>query len=94
MKKKFLKVISVVLALMVLMSSFTFANAAETTVEDVFNDIFNTDDATHSSVEQLFKDYVEGYIKFTSLCNEDSFITGFRFGARFAYDTFVENRKG
>ena len=43
---------------------------------------------------KLFKDYVEGYIKFTSLCNEDSFITGFRFGARFAYDTFDENRKG
>ena len=61
MKKKFLKIISIVMAMMVFMSSFTFANAAEVTVEDVFNDIFNTDDATLSSVEQLFKDYVDGY---------------------------------
>ena len=40
---------------------------------------------------KLFKDYVEGYIKFTSLCNEDGFITGFRFGARFTYDTFAHS---
>ncbi len=43
----------------------------------------------------------ELYIKYTSqssefLCvsNADSFIAGFRLGARFTYDTFVEKKKG
>ena len=44
--------------------------------------------------QELFTDYVATYIKFSSLCNADSFTVGFRLGARFAYDTFVEDKKG
>lgn len=43
---------------------------------------------------ELFTDYVATYIKFSSLCNADSFTVGFRLGARFTYDTFIENKKG
>ena len=42
----------------------------------------------------LFTDYVATYIKFSSLCNTDSFTVGFRLGARFTYDTFIDNKKG
>ena len=44
--------------------------------------------------KELFTDYVATYIKFSSLCNADSFTAGFRLGARFAYDTFIANQKG
>ena len=44
--------------------------------------------------KELFTDYVATYIKFSSLCNADSFTVGFRLGARFTYDTFVNNKKG
>ena len=44
--------------------------------------------------KELFTDYVATYIKFSSLCNADSFTTGFRLGARFTYDTFIDNKKG
>ena len=44
--------------------------------------------------KELFTDYVATYIKFSSTCNADSFIVGFRLGARFTYDTFVEGNKG
>lgn len=44
--------------------------------------------------KDLFTDYVATYIKFSSLCNADSFTTGFRLGARFTYDTFIDNKKG
>ena len=44
--------------------------------------------------QELFTDYAATYIKFSSLCNADSFITGFRLGARFTYDTFIESKKG
>ncbi len=43
---------------------------------------------------ELFTDYAATYIKFLSLCNADSFTTGFRLGAKFTYDTFIENQKG
>ncbi len=43
---------------------------------------------------ELFTDYVATYIKFSSLCNADSFTVGFRLGARFTYDTFIDNKKG
>ena len=43
---------------------------------------------------ELFIDYVATYIKFSSICNADSFTTGFRLGARFTYDTFIDNKKG
>ena len=43
---------------------------------------------------ELFTNYVATYIKFSSLCNADSFTVGFRLGARFTYDTFIDNKKG
>ena len=44
--------------------------------------------------KELFTDYVATYIKFSSFCNADSFIVGFRLGARFTCDTFIDNKKG
>lgn len=44
--------------------------------------------------KDLFADYTSSCNAFTSVCCADSFMVGFRFGARFAYDTFVEDRKG
>ena len=44
--------------------------------------------------QELFTDYVATYLKFSSLCNADSFTVGFRLGARFTYDTFIDNKKG
>ena len=44
--------------------------------------------------QELFTDYVATHIKFSSLCNADSFTVGFRLGARFTYDTFIDNKKG
>ena len=43
--------------------------------------------------KELFTDYVATYIKFSSLCNADSFTTGFRLGARFTYDTFIDKKR-
>ncbi len=40
--------------------------------------------------KKLFSNYVSAYNEFSSISNSDSFISGFRFGARFAYDTFVK----
>ena len=40
--------------------------------------------------KELFQNYVSAYIEFSTTSNSDSFISGFRFGARFAYDTFVK----
>ena len=38
---------------------------------------------------ELFVNYVSAHNEFSSISNSDSFISGFRLGARFAYDTFV-----
>ena len=40
----------------------------------------------------LFANYVSAHNEFSSLSNSDSFISGFRLGARFTYDTFVESK--
>ena len=40
--------------------------------------------------KKLFANYVNAHNEFSSISNSDSFISGFRFGARFAYDTFVK----
>ena len=42
--------------------------------------------------KEMFVNYVLAYNEFSSIGNSDSFITGFRLGARFAYDTFVESK--
>ena len=44
--------------------------------------------------KEMFQNYVSAYIEFTTTSNADSFISGFRLGAKFAYDTFVKNMKG
>ena len=44
--------------------------------------------------KELFQNYVSAYIEFSTTSNADSFISGFRFGSRFTYDTFVKNTKG
>ena len=38
----------------------------------------------------LFSNYVSAYNEFSSISICDGFVSGFRFGARFAYDTFVK----
>ncbi len=40
--------------------------------------------------KELFANYVNAYNEFSSLSNSDSFISGFRLGAKFAYETFVK----
>ena len=44
--------------------------------------------------KELFQSYVSAYIEFSTTSNADSFISGFRLGARFTYDTFIKNTKG
>ena len=39
---------------------------------------------------ERFVNYVNAHNEFSSLSNSDSFISGFRLGARFAYDTFIK----
>ena len=44
--------------------------------------------------KELFTNYVLAYNEFSSIGNSDSFISGFRLGARFTYDTFIKEMKG
>ena len=44
--------------------------------------------------KELFLNYVSAYIEFSTMSNADSFISGFRLGAKLTYDTFVKNMKG
>ena len=39
--------------------------------------------------KELLSKYVSAYNEFSSISNSDSFISGFRLGAKFTYDTFV-----
>ncbi len=41
--------------------------------------------------KDLFVTYVSTYNDFLTVSIADSFISGFRFGAKFTYDTFVTN---
>ncbi len=43
-----------------------------------------------SEEKELFLSYVSAYIEFSTMGNADSFIYGFRLGAKFTYATFVE----
>lgn len=40
--------------------------------------------------KELFQNYVSAYIEFSTMSNADSFITGFRLGSKFTYETFVD----
>ena len=42
--------------------------------------------------KELFQNYVSAYIEFSTTSNADSFISGFRLGARFTYDTFFDTK--
>ena len=42
--------------------------------------------------KELFLSYVKTYTNLSSLCNADSFTVGFRLGARFTYDTFIDKK--
>ena len=44
--------------------------------------------------KELFQNYVSAYIEFSTTSNADSFISGFKLGAKFIYDTFVKDTKG
>lgn len=44
--------------------------------------------------KELFLNYASACNEFSSLSNEDSFISGFRLGAKFTYDTFIDDTKG
>ena len=39
---------------------------------------------------ELFTNYVSAYNEFLSISIADGFVSGFRFGAKFTYDTFVK----
>lgn len=39
--------------------------------------------------KELFLSYVSAYVEFSSISNSDSFLSGFRLGAKFTYDTFI-----
>lgn len=41
--------------------------------------------------KDLFLEYVNAYNEFLAFSIADGFISGFRLGARFTYDTFVES---
>ena len=40
--------------------------------------------------KELFQNYVSAYIEFSTTSNADSFISGFRLGAKFTYETFIK----
>ena len=40
--------------------------------------------------KELFQNYVSNYIEFSTTSNADSFISGFRLGAKFTYETFIK----
>ena len=40
--------------------------------------------------KELFANYVSAYNEFSSISISDGFVSGFRFGARFSYDTFAK----
>lgn len=41
--------------------------------------------------KDLFSEYVNAYNEFLAISIADGFISGFRLGAKFAYDVFVED---
>ena len=43
----------------------------------------------NSEEKELFFNYASTYNEFSTMSNADSFISGFRLGARFIYDTFM-----
>ncbi|MBQ4349577.1 MAG: hypothetical protein IJC79_08195 [Clostridia bacterium] len=51
-------------------------------------------DMLHEKEKELFASYVSAYNEFSSISISDGFISGFRLGARFTYDTFISEMKG
>lgn len=52
--------------------------------EDEFKEKLSEDE------KKLFQDYTNSYNEFLSMSIADSFISGFRLGAKFTYDVFVK----
>ena len=44
--------------------------------------------------KELFLCYTSAHNKFSSISSANSFTVGFRLGARFTYDAFIEGKKG
>ncbi len=40
--------------------------------------------------KEMFLSYVSAYIEFSTISNANSFMSGFRFGAKFTYETFIK----
>ena len=40
--------------------------------------------------KELFQNYVSAYNEFSTTSNADNFISGFRLGAKFTYETFIK----
>lgn len=44
----------------------------------------------NDETKELFESYTNAYNEFLSTCCADSFVIGFKFGGKFAIDTFAE----
>ena len=44
--------------------------------------------------KEPFQNHVSAYNEFSNISNSDGFISGFRLGAKFIYDTFINNAEG
>ena len=61
---------------------------------EIQNDVLNLGFKQSKSSGRDKENYISAYIEFSITSNADSFISGFRLGAKFIYDTFVKNTKG
>ena len=52
--------------------------------EDEFKEKLSEDE------KRLLENYTDSYNEFLSMCTADSFISGFRLGAKFTHDVFVK----
>jgi len=59
----------------------------------MLNEDFLTEHLSGES-KMKFLEFVNAWGVVNGESNLDSFITGFRLGARFTYDTFIENKRG
>ena len=52
--------------------------------EDEFKEKLSEDE------KRMFENYADSYSEFLGMCTADSFISGFRLGAKFTHDVFVK----
>ena len=70
--------------------SYTYLNMVYERLDDVNFECIIQKNNLSEEEKELFSNYVSAYNEFSSLSISDGFISGFRFGARFTYDTFVK----